>query len=63
MLGKVSHKASVPSRSFTPKIFVIVVITGQGGNGQARTGKYTTSKKPVNLEEDNERINWYEKEK
>lgn len=44
LLGKVSYKASVSFRRLTPKMFVTVVITGEGGTSQARTRQYTTSK-------------------
>lgn len=44
-------------------MFGIVVITGQGGNDHARTGKYISTKESVSQEEDNEKMNWYEGEK
>ncbi|KAB0392836.1 hypothetical protein E2I00_007090, partial [Balaenoptera physalus] len=34
-------------RSLTPKMFGIVVITGQGGNDHARTGKYISTKESI----------------
>lgn len=40
-----------------------MVITGQEGNDQARTGKYISTKESVSQEEDNENMNWYEMEK
>lgn len=62
MLGNVFFiKPQLISEVLHQKIFVITVITGQGGNDQAKTGRYITSKKSVSLEEDSERINWYER--
>lgn len=40
-----------------------MVIIGQEGNDQARTGKYISTKECVSQEEDNENMNWYEMEK
>ena len=39
-----------------------MVITGQEGNDQVRTGKYISTKESVSQEEDNENMNWYEME-
>lgn len=62
-LEKVSYKHLSSFQKLHTKNATTVVLTGQGGNDQRRTGKYISTKESVSQEEDNGKMNWYEGEK